>query len=246
MADQFYMNNNAQTIWEVLNEEYPNLQITKEQFIHKMSEFNEKEKNIKIAGLKTLFYMNSKFLNTFKQPIQQPIQSSNIKLNIQDQILPNHDVKELITVEELQNDRMTQFEKDMSRKQSEFKDMMSTFIPDLPIFEDKKDEPIGSEMEQLIADTMKQRQFDIERIYSDPSGNNIISNKVISTEKKHISWSNDLDDIAKPSSIFSRLKLREPTTQTVVDDSEDEVSLKDVMKMLEQINSKLDKLFLDK
>jgi hypothetical protein len=245
MSVDFYNNSNAEVIWEVLFENSPNFPITKKHFSQLMYDFNESEKH---KPVQSLYYLNTTFLKMLHQQQQQALNttsntSSNIKLNIQDQILPNYDVKELITVEELHAGRMSQFEKDMSKKQAEFKNMMSTSIPDLPNFEDKKDEPIGSEMEQLIANTMKQRQFDIEQIYSSESTNSIIPSPIQKHShepKKQISWANEDTNIeiepVKSESIFSRLKLEEPTTQMVslVDDP--------IMNMLIQINSKLDKL----
>lgn len=71
----------------------------------------------------------------------------------------------LFTVEEIQNDRKTQFEKELSEKESDFRNAMTQSIPPVIDFHEKKDEPI-SEMEKLIAETIAQRNFEINQIQS--------------------------------------------------------------------------------
>ena len=89
---------------------------------------------------------------------------------------------------------------------------MTTEKPSELNFSDVKDKPIGSEMEQLIANTLKQRNFDIEQIHN--QNTNIDTNWLTSKEtslksekinsdpnksvpnksdtNKHIYWSNEL------------------------------------------------------
>ena len=98
-------------------------------------------------------------------------------------------------------------------------------------------------MEQLIANTMKQRNFDIEQIHNQNTNNDstwlkstetsLKSEKIITssdTNSKHISWSTELTSEEpiekKDNNIFSKLK------QIKV---ESEPSLK-------EINDKLDKI----
>jgi len=69
----------------------------------------------------------------------------------------------LFTVEEIQNDRKTQFEKELSEKENDFRNAMTQSIPPVIDFHEKKDEPI-SEMEKLIAETIAQRNFEINQI----------------------------------------------------------------------------------
>ena len=69
----------------------------------------------------------------------------------------------LFTVEEIQNNRKTQFEKELSEKESDFRNAMTQSTPPVIDFHEKKDEPI-SEMEKLIAETIAQRNFEINQI----------------------------------------------------------------------------------
>uniref|UniRef100_A0A6C0BBJ4 Uncharacterized protein n=1 Tax=viral metagenome TaxID=1070528 RepID=A0A6C0BBJ4_9ZZZZ len=69
----------------------------------------------------------------------------------------------LFTVEEIQQDRKAQFEKELSEKESDFRNAMTQSTPPVIDFHEKKDEPIG-EMEKLIAETIAQRNFEINQI----------------------------------------------------------------------------------
>ena len=163
------------------------------------------------------------------QPIRLNIEESNQNYSI--------------TAEELHAERVGEFEKQLSQKQNEFNSLMIQEIPQEVNFSDVKDSPIGSEMEQLIANTLKQRNFDIEQIHNANTNND--STWLTSTEtslksekinsglfNKHISWSTELISeepvvvVDKKESIFSKLK------QVKV---ESEPSLK-------EINDKLDKI----
>ena len=119
-------------------------------------------------------------------------------------------------------------------------------------------------MEQLIARTLQQRNFDIEQIHSQntstPTSTSWLSSKDTSlkTEKniektnndnKHISWSNELTSeepivTNNMESIFSKLKQVVQVTQVknITDIKENELKdIKDVNE-LKEINDKLDKI----
>jgi hypothetical protein len=270
----FLTKGNVETIWDVLQDEkLPNM--NEQVFINNIKLFGEKERS---SGL-TLYQMNTKFIMQFKdfmekQHLQQRVlkqqqqqehqyqqqqqhqhhhQNTNkqtdgpIRLNIQDS-----ESNYSITAEELHAERIGEFEKQLSQKQNEFSSLMIQEKPADLNFSDVKDSPIGSEMEQLIANTMKQRNFDIEQIHSQNTSinatttTNWLSSKDTSlkTEKnieksnndnKHISWSNELTSEEPPiliESIFSKLKQVKNVTDTKgVKENE-----------LTEINNKLDKI----
>ena len=109
-----------------------------------------------------------------------------IRLNIQDS-----ESNYSITAEELHAERIGEFEKQLSQKQNEFSSLMIQEKPEELNFSDVKDSPIGSEMEQLIARTLQQRNFDIEQIHSQntstPTSTSWLSSKETSlkAEKKN-------------------------------------------------------------
>ena len=270
----FLTKGNVETIWDVLQDEkIPNM--NQQVFINNIKLFGEKERT---AGL-SLFQMNTKFIMQFKdfmekqqlqqrvlkQQPQQQKQNNNkqsdgpIRLNIQE-----NDSNYSITAEELHAERIGEFEKQLSQKQNEFSSLMTQEKPADLNYSDVKDSPIGSEMEQLIARTLQQRNFDIEQIHSQntstPTSTSWLSSKDTSlkTEKniektnndnKHISWSNELTSeepivTNNMESIFSKLKQVVQVTQVknITDIKENE--LKDIKEVneLKEINDKLDKI----
>ena len=128
----------------------------------------------------------------------------------------------LFTAEEIQQSRKTEFEQQFNEKQNEFKTAMAQPVPSTIDFKEKKDEPIG-EMEKLIAETIAQRNFEINQLQNpnkeeaekwlqsvktttnaDPSGikyikiGEPISNKpepiVELPSKKKLSWAPQLEE----------------------------------------------------
>jgi hypothetical protein len=84
---------------------------------------------------------------------------------------------ELIKYEELQNDRKTQFEKDLIKKQEEFENTINVKPPPVPEFSDKyEDKPI-SEMNLLIKEITSKRNYDVEQInYNYQNNGNQVNN----------------------------------------------------------------------
>lgn len=122
--------------------------------------------------------------------------------------------------EDLKAERLDFFDKQLSQKRQEFESAITLKKPSPPIFEDSKmlDKPI-SNMEELIAQTMAQRNFDISNIGSTtPSSDwlspistsvkvekqelNEIEEKEKDKEKKTISF----EEPPITNSIFARLK----------------------------------------
>ena len=110
--------------------------------------------------------MNKKFIGMIlgqSYGIISNLNKSQIKKQNTTQI-PSQKSKELITSSDLQEERMTQFEKDLSQKQSEFTNAMSLPVPPVPNFSDSNlDEPIG-EMELALKKVLEQRNYDIEQV----------------------------------------------------------------------------------
>jgi hypothetical protein len=79
-------------------------------------------------------------------------------------ILDEPPTKEFITAEELQNERKSQFDKDLNKRQEEFENIMAVKAPPAPNFLDKYDDkPIG-EMDKIIKDMTAKRNYDVEQI----------------------------------------------------------------------------------
>jgi hypothetical protein len=107
----------------------------------------------------SLVDINKKYILLILNHIKKNYSSQPNKITIH-----NEPVKELITYEEIQNERKTKFEKDFSKRQEEFEDFMTVKAPPVPEFADKgRDKPI-KEMDKILKDMQAQRNYEIEQI----------------------------------------------------------------------------------
>jgi hypothetical protein len=118
--------------------------------------------------------------------------------------------------EDLKAERLDFFDKQLNQKRQEFESAITLKKPTPPIFEDSKmlDKPI-SNMEELIAQTMAQRNFDISNIGSTTPSSDWLSpvSTSVKVEKQEL---NGLEEKEKKTisfeeppiinSIFARLK----------------------------------------
>ena len=156
-SKHFLTNENMKLIWDVLMENELFNNQTKDFLIkinylvnQNTQPFYEEEINKKQNI--SLMELNKKFISLLLNHIHQNLlKGQNSK-------------KELVTSEEIQNHKQTQFEKELNQKQKEFTNSMSLPIPPTPEFQDKMDEPL-SELELEIKKTMAQRNYDIEMIH---------------------------------------------------------------------------------
>jgi hypothetical protein len=154
---QFLTNENLQLLWDVFmdndsikNKSRENLIQINNLFNQNIKGFYEQEMNLNKSGI-SLIELNKKFITLFINHIQKTFSKSN------------NNKQAFITVEEIQNHRQNQFEKELTMKQQEFTNAMALPVPPTPTFQDKIDEPI-SELELEIKRTIAQRNYDIEKI----------------------------------------------------------------------------------
>lgn len=158
--NDFLTKQNVDLLWEVIIDDDLFKNKPKELineigsiFTQNLRGFNEAEKN----NSNNLMSMNKKFIGLMLN------RSRSIIISNKNPIPPQKQ-KELITSSDLQSERMTQFEKDLSQKQTEFTNAMSLPVPPVPKFSDNNlDEPIG-EMELAIKKALEQRNYDIEQV----------------------------------------------------------------------------------
>lgn len=167
----FLNNENVKVLWDVIIDE----DIIKRQ----SREFHENILNLFRSNLKgfydveskktnNLVDMNKKYilliLNYANKQIAQNVKPEYRKIKILDE-LPQKKVNELITYEEIQNDKRTQFDKDLNRRQEDFTNSMALPVPPVPKFtDDKLSEGPITEIEKAIKELTSQRNYDVEQI----------------------------------------------------------------------------------
>ena len=162
--NNFLHKENLNTLWDVISDEdifkFLSRDIQRkiaELFTNNFKGFFEIEK----TKTSSLVDINKKYimliLNHIKKTYTQQM-PNKIK------ILDETPVKEVITAEELHNERKSQFDKDLIKRQEEFENIMSVKAPPVPNFLDKyEDKPIG-EMDKIIKDMTAKRNYDVEQI----------------------------------------------------------------------------------
>jgi hypothetical protein len=156
-TNDFLIKQNVDLLWEVIIDDDLFKNKPKElineignMFTQTLRGFNEFEKN----NSSNLMAMNKKFIGIMLNRSRSIIISNKNPVKS----------KELITSTDLQTERISQFEKDLSKKQTEFTSAMSLQVPPVPKFSDNNlDEPIG-EMELAIKKVVEQRNYDIEQV----------------------------------------------------------------------------------
>ena len=158
---EFIASENVELLWEIIMEEdivkvIPKNRINefRQFYIGQVKQYSEyvvgRNPNIPLVKI------NQDFITGFIKKIQpsppQPQQQSQPK------------TKELYTAEEIQTDKRSQFESELTRKQNEFKNAMTVPVPEIPKFGDQLDKPIGSAMDELIAKTLAERNYDVQMI----------------------------------------------------------------------------------
>lgn len=161
----FNKKDNIQLLWDIVSDEdifrflAPDIQSKiYNLFLNNIQDFFETEK----MKTNSLVDLNKKYILLVLNHIKKnyPYQPSKIKIHNE------QPAKELITFEEIQNDRKSQFEKDFNRRQEEFEDFMTIKAPPVPEFADpigKDDKPI-KEMDKILKKMQAERKYEVEQI----------------------------------------------------------------------------------
>ena len=173
----FNTQDNIKMLWDVISDEdifkflTPVIQSKiYNLFLNNIKGFFEVEK----TKTNSLVDLNKKYILLILNHIKKtyPYQPSKIKIHNEQPL------KELITFEEIQNDRKSQFEKDFSKIQEEFEDSISIKPPPVPEFADpvgKTDKPI-KEMDKILKEMQAQRNYEVEQINRTYNTSNQVDN----------------------------------------------------------------------
>jgi len=156
---------NVQRIWEVISTEIPHFDTAPrdikmnfyEVYCGQMLQFYERRR--KANALSDLLSMNKQFLEHMMSLLQTKDTSPTKKIKIMEE---QAEEPVLYKIEDIQAERQKQFDDDFQRKRAEFESAVARPAPPaipefaIPI----QDEKITS-MEELIAQTVAQRNFDL-------------------------------------------------------------------------------------
>jgi hypothetical protein len=207
-VSSFNTTDNIKMIWDVISDEdiftflTPDIQgKVYDLFLNNIQGFFEVER--KKTNL--LVELNKKYIVLVLNHIKKtyPYQPNKIKIfNEQPQ------TKELITFEEIQNDRKSQFEKDFNRRQEEFDDSMTLKAPSLPEFSDKESDKPIKEMDKILKEMQAQRNYEVNQINRTYTTSNHVDNwlKPQETSLKTEKFENNTEKLEEPQN-QSRFKF---------------------------------------
>jgi hypothetical protein len=153
---------NVEILWEVIGEQ--DIFQNRNVFETVLTEFYETE-NMKHGDLVML---NKAFISSILFASQQPQQPQQ-----QQQPHQQQQQKIPITFEELQTEKLSQFEIKLTEKEEDFKQSMARPLPQqIPNFRDKMDEPL-TEIETLIKRTIAERNYDVSQIVNANANANV-------------------------------------------------------------------------
>jgi hypothetical protein len=173
---KFIQKNNLKILWEVIIDEelFHFLSQSDQQkiyqiFLNNIQGFYEAEKTYG----NSLVELNKKYILFILNYIKKTFgDQSPSKIQIKEEIKQhqpsniNMNIKELVTYEDIQNDRKTKFEKDLNRVKEEFQDSITLKTPEPLDFKDKQNNDDGpiKEMDKLLKEIQIQRNYEVENI----------------------------------------------------------------------------------
>lgn len=285
--NDFLEKENLELLWEVLIDEPLIKQLCDSVIKYKtllhifqsnLNEFFITEKN----NCNNLIELNKKYILLIINYIIKTNNTNNNNSNVshthelstqnQYRKIKIHDddpIKQSITFEDIHNDRLNLFEKELTKKQEEFTNAMTLPVPPVPNFTDKLDEPM-SEIELEIKRIQEQRNYDIEMINNTNSSrdanwlkpretsikneklikiNNIVAaqnNGSNRNNNKHISWEDEeqeslyeLKEEPEEINIFGKLKKITTSNDNAVTPNY-QTQIDEIKKEMSALNDKLD------
>jgi hypothetical protein len=176
----FITTENIEMIWEIILDDIKDVLKTQHQisktrnyFINQARVFFEREN----SEQQDLMQLNKKFISQ----IMQSFDNYNAQTQSQNSP-PSQQNKPVFRAEDIQAERRSAFDKGLAEKRNDFISAMNVPVPETPNFSDNNlDKPIGGAMEELIARTLAQRNFEIET-FSKPVNKESVENWLKPTE----------------------------------------------------------------
>jgi hypothetical protein len=156
MQHIFLSQGNLRMLWDVImeNEEIQKNRVAAAKLFNETTPmFASKNESAKKAS--SITELNKIFLSFMMQNLNHPVD-----LEIKEK-------SQLITHEQIQEEKQSIFQRELEYKQKEFENSMKKPTPATPEFSDNiKEEPI-SEMELMIKKTLEERNFEIQQIHKE-------------------------------------------------------------------------------
>jgi hypothetical protein len=171
MSNDFNTNKNIELLWEVLLDEthvksMSDMERKKlyELFNNHRKIFYEKEKE----STSSLVIMNKKFLSFFIQFVNSKIKDNS---QLQNSTMNSSINSNVYKKEDIQIQKQNKFQKDLAAKKMDFENTMNHNKPPELDFSEKIEETKIKGMDELIAKTIEQRNYEISQIHNNSYNN---------------------------------------------------------------------------
>jgi len=168
---QFTRKENIHILWDVVSDEEifrfltPDIQSkVYNLFLNNIQGFYEIEK----TKNNSLVDLNKKYILLILTHIRKTYHHQPNKIKIHNE----QPVSELITFEEIQNDRKAQFDRDLNKRQEDFENLISIKVPPVPEFTDKNSDAPIKEMDKILKEMQVRRNYEVEQINRKHVSNN--------------------------------------------------------------------------
>jgi len=263
----FLSDQNIQMLWEVIldddivvNKNREEVTLINNLFLRVAQQFNDREKTLH----KSLISMNKNFISVIVSILNERFPKPKP--------LVIHEAGVLITAQDIQANKLNEFEQEFTRKQEEFTRAMTLPVPEKPNFTDNaKDEPL-SELDAIIKRTIAERNLEMQQITntynkqdveswikssetsvrSEKTRENQNAMETIKIEKninnydsleKKLTWAKDLTEDITSQPRGLKLKITELDLDKNTDLSASKNSAILIEKRLEKLESKMDLIY---
>jgi len=163
-TNAFLHKDNISTLWDVISDEEmfkflkrDNQEKISQMFINNLKGFHDTERkktnNIVDINKKYILLILNYIKLNFSQSVPNKIKIYN-----------EPPLKELITYEEIQTDRKSQFDRNLNKAQEEFNNAITLKVPDVPNFSDNYKETPITEMDKILKEMTTKRNYEVDQI----------------------------------------------------------------------------------
>ena len=239
MSNQnFFKENNISTLWDVIADEDVFKFLSRDNQINVFKIFNDNIKGFfetEKVNETNLINMNKKYILIILNYIKKNF-PNNMPNKIK--IYQDSETKEAITYEEIQNEKKSQFEMNLAKRQEEFTKAMSIDIPKKPEFKDNFiDEPIN-QMEEMIKEITAKRNYDIEQVTHLQQDNKWLKPQETSIKNEKLIFSSQNQGNIKENQQQNKYKIQDQKEKNVTW-GENEVFLQEEQEQEQEENENI-------
>ena len=210
MSD-FISNNNKALLWNILSEKgfFDNIQSEKARsillndFENILATINSENQTVDLINKNKMFI--TKFIDNLNNNLSNNL-NNNLNNNLDNNLYQptvsfSDEVTEIYSKEDIHKKKRLDFEERLKQRQTDFSNIINKPRPDEIDFSQKKDEPIASEITDIINKLREERELDLNMIAEKQKKNETVKLKIQDTDDNK----ETNDTISTPNDAFDSL-----------------------------------------